>query len=352
MPPRVFAFVFLALSGLQLVKCAKAPVMEDNYCIDITYTPVMEETKLLQSSARESVSRFVKCAAILSAGKVVGVYGGTNDAGGLNAVCKDSSSQSDCESGGGSTVDCPSAAATGATFSIDANKAAVCCACKKMVEDGLGVDFLPPACNCNSGCTGSLSGYGSGASFLWEGTGEDGMPLDCSGCGNGIYTDTPAGFTCTSSSCNSGFDYQSNVHAEYKQECGDYGTEPVSTQEDVQLLQTRLQTRGKSKAGCNDPSASPPSAWSCNCAWHLANAVGTDGVTPCGTADPSNSCVQHNLCSHSSVCQSWKDTNCNGGGEQRRRLLEANATSQMTDDLLSLLAETARDKAKVGWDCG
>ena len=98
--------------------------MEDNYCIDITYTPVMEETQLLQSSARAPpVSRFVKCAAILNAGEVVGVYGGTNDAGGLNAVCKDSSSQSDCESGGGSTVDCPEAAATGATFSIDANKA-------------------------------------------------------------------------------------------------------------------------------------------------------------------------------------------------------------------------------------
>merc|ERR1711871_1178287 len=130
-----------------------------------------------------------------------------------NAICRENS---DCS---GDDVDCPKSSETGLATDIDPNIVATCCACKEMVEGG-GFDGLPlpPACTCPSACQ-----YGSSTeapttakpkrrllqTVSWAATG-----LDCSGCGDGTYTDTDF---------SSGFDVTSNIHVDYDSECSMWG---------------------------------------------------------------------------------------------------------------------------------
>jgi len=99
---------------------------------------------------------------------------------------------------------------------------------------------------------------------------------------------------------------------------------------------------------CRNPFLTDPESWECACHEKLMEIC--SGHT--GTA--FTNCYRNELCGSPLVCESWKCAMVNGAqmcpnhqcpGEQAS-LLESAA-----DDLVSLIADSARSKTKVGWDC-
>lgn len=289
---RLVLLLSVALFAVQLAEAAEAPAV--NMCIKI-------HSGLLTGI---NTDRFAKCSLIQNEqGKTVGVVGG-------------SGSSADCLHSCGGTVD--GSCIPAATI------AAVCCACYKIERDGIS---LPPACQCHSDCV-----YGGKGG--WTGT-------SCSGCGDPNHATAASGYGQDSSGSYSdklftsglpysgGFASTSSLHVDMSQ-CGTGGF-PVASQES-KLLQA------KTEASCNDPAQIAD--WTCDCAEQLEALY--------GTSDPSDASVQAAICADTqhNVCQTWKTANCN------EELLQKKSAEQKADDLLSLLAETSNQKAKVGWNCG
>jgi len=73
---------------------------------------------------------------------------------------------------------------------------------------------------------------------------------------------------------------------------------------------------------CVDPSTDDPESWACDCS--------ADMESECGGIDEE--CFQGLMCSHSGVCQEWKDTNCQSLLEMSSKAVFARAKKHQSTE--------------------
>jgi hypothetical protein len=141
--------------------------------------------------------------------------------------------------------------------------------------------------------------------------------------------------------------------ASRKEELISSATKRISYAQEEELFLFEEGTSAK-QSQCLDPSTSDPEAWECNCHQAMRDECGRRGVTVHAQHSAWADCFRMLLCEKPEVCQSWKGIACKSAGEET--LLQGSITSQDElgpDDLLSLLADSQHNQAKVtgGWNC-